>query len=54
VITDDLGAIVGEMGDMVQTFSPAFALNDTFRRQLERIRRRPTEPATDPKRRPRE
>jgi hypothetical protein len=54
VITDELGEIVGEMGDMVQTFSPAFALNDAFRRQFERIRRRPTESETDPKRRPRE
>jgi len=25
---------------MVQTFSPAFAVNDAFRRQLDRIRQR--------------
>jgi hypothetical protein len=38
VITTELGEIVEEIGGIVQTFSPAFALNDQFRRQLDRLR----------------
>lgn len=39
VITDEMGEIVGELGAMMQTFSPAFTVSDQFRRQLERLRR---------------
>jgi hypothetical protein len=38
VITEEMGEIVGELGAMMQNFSPAFAVNDQFRRQLERLR----------------
>jgi hypothetical protein len=38
VITTELSEVVAEMGSIVQTVSPAFALNDQFRRQLDRLR----------------
>jgi hypothetical protein len=38
VITTELGEVVGEMGAVAQTLSPALALNDQFRRQLDRLR----------------
>jgi hypothetical protein len=38
VISDEMGEIVGELGAMMQTFSPAFSVNEQFRRQLERFR----------------
>jgi phage-related minor tail protein len=39
-LTPTLGNIVGQVGDVVHTFSPAFAVNDVVRRQLDRIRLR--------------
>jgi hypothetical protein len=41
VITAQLGEVVGEMGGIAQRVSPAFALNDEFRRQLDRLRSLP-------------
>jgi len=38
VITTELGEVVDEMGAVAQTFSRALALNDQFRRQLDRLR----------------
>jgi hypothetical protein len=38
VITDEMAEVVGEMAGITQTFAPAFAVNEQFRRQLERIR----------------
>ena len=38
VITTEMGEVVDEMGAVAQTFSPAIALNDQFRRQLDRLR----------------
>lgn len=38
VINAELSEVVDEMGRIVQTFSPAFAVNDQFRRQLDRLR----------------
>jgi hypothetical protein len=38
VTTTELGEVVDEMGGVAQTFSPALALNDQFRRQLDRLR----------------
>jgi ABC-type transporter Mla subunit MlaD len=38
MVTPKLDEIVGQAADVVQAFSPAFAVNDVFRRQLGRIR----------------
>ena len=38
VITTELSEVVDEMAGIVQTCSPAFALNDQFRRQFDRLR----------------
>jgi hypothetical protein len=38
VINADLSEVVYEMGNVMQTFSPALAVNEQFRRQLDRLR----------------
>jgi methyl-accepting chemotaxis protein len=38
VISDEMGETVGELASMMETLSPAFTVNEQFRRQLERIR----------------
>ena len=38
MITTELAEVVTEMGAITQTVSPAVALNDQFRRRLDKLR----------------